>query len=121
MAQFGLPLWGEQVRLEHWAVAQRHGQLVAKNILGGRHSFVTAPFFWTRQHDTSVAYVGYGTGFDEAHTFGDVRGRDGAVLLRKRGRPVAVATVGQQARSLLCEQAFEMQQPEEIEAILAAI
>ncbi len=38
---------GENVRIEHWVVAQRQGEAVARAMLGQGAAFRTAPFFWT--------------------------------------------------------------------------
>ena len=76
-------------------------------MLGRRERFDAVPFFWTEQHDLTIAYVGHAEGWDNAEVDGDVAARDCKVTYRRGGKALAVATVGRDLESLRAELAFE--------------
>jgi NADPH-dependent 2,4-dienoyl-CoA reductase/sulfur reductase-like enzyme/nitrite reductase/ring-hydroxylating ferredoxin subunit len=107
-------LSGEQVRIEHWALAERLGQVAARNILGAEEPFRSVPFFWSRHYDVSIQYVGSAASFDAADSVGDPRHGQGTVVFKSRGRAVAVASVGDARACLEAEIALESDDPAEI-------
>jgi NADPH-dependent 2,4-dienoyl-CoA reductase/sulfur reductase-like enzyme/nitrite reductase/ring-hydroxylating ferredoxin subunit len=98
---------GERVRIEHWVVAERHGQTAARNMLGQRVRFDAAPFFWTDQFDFTLAYVGHAESWDEVRVEGDFDKRDVAVTYRRAGKMLALASVYRDQESLRAEVAIE--------------
>ena len=100
-------LTGERIRVEHWVVAQRQGQVAARNMLGLRQRFDTVPFFWSQHYDTTIAYVGHAEQWDRLKIDGDPAASDCAVSFWRDGRKLALATVGRDRDSLRAEVAFE--------------
>lgn len=84
---------GERVRIEHWRTAQQQGRVAAHNMAGRGTAFDGVPFFWTRQFDTGLLYVGHAARWDEIVYQGDVAAQDFLAFYVKDGRALAVAGV----------------------------
>jgi NADPH-dependent 2,4-dienoyl-CoA reductase/sulfur reductase-like enzyme/nitrite reductase/ring-hydroxylating ferredoxin subunit len=98
---------GEPIRVEHWVVAERQGQVAARNMLGQREPFDMVPFFWTEQYDFSLAYVGHAERFDEVRIDGSLETRDCELSYWRGGRKLAVAVVHRDLQGLRLEVEFE--------------
>lgn len=85
---------GQTMRVEHWVVAERQGQVVAGNMLGAHTPFQDTPFFWSAHYDVTIRYVGHAKGWDSIEVDGDIAAHDCTVSYRKDGRVLAVATIG---------------------------
>lgn len=113
------PWNGEQVRIEHWQVAVRHGQAVARSILGqGPRRDV--PFFWSQHHDVTLGYVGHAEKFDVPQVVGDLEARDAHVVYRNDGRVRAVVTIGRDRLALEVEEAMERDDHGAVDKLVAA-
>ncbi|MEO8802266.1 MAG: FAD-dependent oxidoreductase [Rudaea sp.] len=100
-------LTDENIRVEHWVVAERQGQTAARNMLGMRESFEAVPFFWTEQYDFGLAYVGLAASFDEVHIDGDLEKRDCKISYSRNGKRLAVAVIHRDLAGLRAEVAIE--------------
>jgi NADPH-dependent 2,4-dienoyl-CoA reductase/sulfur reductase-like enzyme len=103
VARWPDPRSGGRIRVEHWAVAQRQGQTVAKNILGQRARFDAVPFFWSQHYDVAINYVGHAERWDHAVIDGSMEDRDCEVTFMEGSRTLAVATISRDRRSLEAE------------------
>jgi NADPH-dependent 2,4-dienoyl-CoA reductase/sulfur reductase-like enzyme/nitrite reductase/ring-hydroxylating ferredoxin subunit len=111
------PFRGARVRVEHWQVATRQGQAVARSMLG-QPPARDVPFFWTAHHDVTIGYVGHAERFDVAEVHGDLEAREAHVVYRDAGRIVAVATLGRDRLALEVEVAMEHDDARALEAIV---
>jgi apoptosis-inducing factor 3 len=107
VARWPDPYSGERIRVEHWVVAERQGQVAAKNILGHRQRFDAVPFFWSQHYDLVINYVGHAESWDSVEIGGDLDAHNCAVSYKRGERILAVATISQDLRSLQTEAAME--------------
>ena len=91
IASYPDPRTGERVRIEHWRTAQQQGRTAARNMVGRNVRFDAVPFFWTRQFDAGLLYVGHAASWDEIIYRGDVKSHDFLAFYVKDNRVHAVA------------------------------
>jgi NADPH-dependent 2,4-dienoyl-CoA reductase/sulfur reductase-like enzyme/nitrite reductase/ring-hydroxylating ferredoxin subunit len=97
----------ENIRVEHWVVAQRQGQTAARNMLGQREAFDAVPFFWSQHYDVPINYVGHAEQWDEIVVDGDIAAKDCLLRYKRGGRVLAVASIYRDLCSLQAELAME--------------
>jgi NADPH-dependent 2,4-dienoyl-CoA reductase/sulfur reductase-like enzyme/nitrite reductase/ring-hydroxylating ferredoxin subunit len=107
IARWPDPLTGDNIRVEHWVVAERQGQTAARNILGRRERFDAVPFFWTSQFDFTLNYVGHAEKWDKLDLEGSIEDHDCKLSFQRGGKTLAVATVGRDRESLENEVSME--------------
>lgn len=94
VARWPNPLFGEEMRVEHWTNAVEQGDAAARNLLAWARGepgepFAPVPYFWSDQYDTKIQFVGRARPDDRVavvrgsvaeRKFVAVYGRDGRVV-----------------------------------------
>jgi 3-phenylpropionate/trans-cinnamate dioxygenase ferredoxin reductase component len=55
------PIFGRQMRVEHWHNAVKQGAVAARNILGRSVAYDEVHWFWSDQYDANLQYAGFHT------------------------------------------------------------
>jgi apoptosis-inducing factor 3 len=108
IAAYPDPFSGEPVRVEHWTVAERQGEIAAANMLGGSELFDSAPFFWTEQFGLTIRYVGRASGWDTVTLEGSFEDRSLIARYFADGVHCATATIGRDEENLEDEIGLEL-------------
>ena len=83
------PLYGDHIRVEHWANALHQGPAAARNMLGQDAPYDNVPYFFSDQYDVGMEYAGYATEWDEVVFRGDVAAREFVAFWVAGGKVVA--------------------------------
>src|SRR6516162_4219118 len=107
IARWPDPHSGDDIRVEHWVVAERQGQTAAANMLGLNERFDAVPFFWSQYYDVPINYVGHAEKWDEITIDGDIAAKDCLLRYKRNGRVLAVASIFRDVDNLQAELSME--------------
>jgi NADPH-dependent 2,4-dienoyl-CoA reductase/sulfur reductase-like enzyme/nitrite reductase/ring-hydroxylating ferredoxin subunit len=107
IARWPDPHSGASIRVEHWVVAERQGQVAARNMLGEREVFDAVPFFWSQHYDIPINYVGHAEAWDKIVIHGEIAARDCLLEYKLKGKTLAAASIFRDADSLKAAAAME--------------
>ncbi|MEP7274677.1 MAG: FAD-dependent oxidoreductase, partial [Acidobacteriota bacterium] len=108
IACFSSPLTGERQRIEHWRTALQQGRAAAHNMAGKDSIYDAVPFFWTRQFDIGLLYVGHAANWDEIIFHGDVSTQNFLAFYVKGGRVLAVAGMNRDREMAAAEELIRL-------------
>ena len=113
---FPYKLTGENIRVEHWRLAEQHGRSAARAMLGQESPYEGVPFFWTAHFGQALHYTGYAKQWDEiifwgepekhgkATNAGDPGMREFIAFFVKNGKAVAAAGMNHDAETAAIEE-----------------
>ncbi len=90
-ARWPHPLFGEELRIEHWTNAAEQGAIAAQNLLaattGGQpRPYDAVPFFWSDQYGSRIQFLGRGGADDDVRVVvGDVDERKFVAVYSRDG------------------------------------
>jgi len=70
------PLYGERIRVEHWANALNQGPVAARNMLGHVVPYERLPYFFSDQYDVGMEYSGFAREWDRVVVRGGIAERE---------------------------------------------
>jgi NADPH-dependent 2,4-dienoyl-CoA reductase/sulfur reductase-like enzyme len=114
IARWPDPHSSDNIRVEHWVVAERQGQVAALNMLGCREPFVAVPFFWSQHYDVPINYVGHAEKWDDLMIDGDIAAKNCLLSYKRNGRVLAVASIYRDIENLQAEEMMERGQPVQV-------
>jgi 3-phenylpropionate/trans-cinnamate dioxygenase ferredoxin reductase component len=83
------PLYGQRIRVEHWANALNQGPVAARNMLDAEEPYDRIPYFFSDQYDIGMEYTGYAADWDEVVFRGNVEEREFIAFWLAGGRVLA--------------------------------
>ena len=117
IARWPDPHTGHRLRIEHWVVAERQGQIAAENVLGLKQRFDVVPYFWSQHYDMTVRYLGYSLPWQHVAIDGDLASHHAAVAYRA-SKTVGFATLDEDLVNLEAEVAMERNDEKALDALV---
>ena len=93
-------------RIEHWRLAQQHGRIAARNMLGQDVVWAGVPFFWSAQHGKRLDYLGHADSWDAEVIDGDLDAFDFIAWYLAGDRVAAMLSCGRESATALMVEAL---------------
>jgi NADPH-dependent 2,4-dienoyl-CoA reductase/sulfur reductase-like enzyme len=96
VARWRNPLFGADMRVEHWTNAAEQGTAAAQALLAGAGAepFAPVPYFWSDQYDAKIQFVGVAAPDDELRVVhGSVAERRFVAIYGRAGRIVGALAI----------------------------
>jgi NADPH-dependent 2,4-dienoyl-CoA reductase/sulfur reductase-like enzyme len=97
VAVFPLRGDGEKIRVEHWRVAEQHGRIAARAMLGQHAVYDAVPVFWTIQYMKRLDYIGHASAELKLTVRGSLEAQDFIAYYLKDGLVKAAAGMSRDA------------------------
>jgi NADPH-dependent 2,4-dienoyl-CoA reductase/sulfur reductase-like enzyme/nitrite reductase/ring-hydroxylating ferredoxin subunit len=88
---------GKHIRVEHWRVAEQHGRVAARAMLGQDVIYDAVPVFWTIQYMKRLDYIGHGSAEQDLVIRGELRDQKFIAYFLKDGIVKAAAGMNRDA------------------------
>jgi NADPH-dependent 2,4-dienoyl-CoA reductase/sulfur reductase-like enzyme len=88
----------------------QQGRIAAHNMAGKEKAFDGVPFFWTRQFDVGLVYVGHAQEWDEIVYQGEVTNQDFIALYISGNRVLAAAGMNRDQEMAAIEELMRLDQ-----------
>ncbi|MXS20946.1 apoptosis inducing factor family protein [Pseudomonas oryzihabitans] len=98
------PYAGQPTRIEHWRLAQQHGRLAARNLLGHAETYADVPFFWTLHHGKRYEYLGHPRDWDDMHLDGSLGDQTFVALLLAKDLVVGIVACQRERATAILSQ-----------------
>ena len=108
IACFPDPRARTRAQIAHWRTAEQQGRVAARNMAGRDEPFDSVPFFWSRQFDAGLLYVGYAPAWDYIIYRGEVSSRDFLAFYVKDNRVLAVAGMNRDREMAAAEELMRL-------------
>jgi NADPH-dependent 2,4-dienoyl-CoA reductase/sulfur reductase-like enzyme/nitrite reductase/ring-hydroxylating ferredoxin subunit len=83
------PYNGNNIRVEHWRLAEQQGRIAGFNMAGKKIKFNKQPFFWTAQARLNIRYVGNAKDWDNTIKWGNINSKEFITFLIKNNKVAA--------------------------------
>lgn len=106
VARWRNPLFGEEMRVEHWTNAAEQGVAAARRLLAGKEGaepHASVPFFWSDQYDVKIQLVGHVRRQDRVRLVtGSIEERRFVALYERDGRLVGALGFNRPRQLMSC-------------------